>query len=262
MLAPDVLPVDYTQKGSNSTWKWSKAESLSTPVCCTVSTTQPLICTAAAKHRRSARVRALLLRRRPSVCPSILFPLSDFSRQWSPGVDQVRTKIIESIFKDEEGSLTFWKYGPNHRSPARLCRHCWRCYRRWRLEHRQPACCRCQEGEAVKYSSSFPPSFYLGCDTITGKTELKFWQTQDYRSALEYNFFWDVEHRSEMSECVAVRISLTETRERHLQSNLWEIVGKSWDPGGIRGFRQNFHQAQYNSQTRPSVWRKQLISMW
>ena len=67
---------------------------------------------------------------------------------------------------------------------------------------------------------------------------------------------------SEMSECVAVRISLTETRERHRQSNLWEIVGKSWDPGGIRGFRQNFHQPQYNSQTRPSVWRKQLISIW
>ena len=152
-------------------------------------------CTAAATHRRSARVRALLLRRRPSVCPSILFPLSDFSRQWSPGVDQVRTKIIESILKDEEGSLTFWKYGPNHRSPARLCRHCWRCYRRWRLEHRQPACCRCQEGETVKYLSSFPPYFILvGCDTITGKTELKFWQRQDHRSALEYNFFWDVEH--------------------------------------------------------------------
>ena len=102
----------------------------------------------------------------------------------------------------------------------------------------------------------FSSSFYLGCDTITGKTGLKFWQRQDYGSALEYNFFWDVEHRSEMSECVAVRISLTETRERHRQSNLWEIVGKSWDPGGIRGFRQNFHQPQYNSQTRPSVWRK------
>ena len=39
MLPPDVLPVDYILKGSNSTWRWSKAESLSTPVCCTVSTT-------------------------------------------------------------------------------------------------------------------------------------------------------------------------------------------------------------------------------
>ena len=160
--ADDVLPVDYTLKGSISTWRWSKAESLSTPVCCTVSTTHVFwYAHTAAKHRRSARVRALLLRRRPSVCPSILFPLSGFSRQWSPGVDQVRTKIIESILKDEEGSLTFWQNGPNHRSPTRLCRHCWRCYRRWRLEHRQPACCRCQEGEAVKYSSYFPPHFTL-----------------------------------------------------------------------------------------------------
>ena len=204
-------------------------------------------------HRRSARVRALLLRRRPSVCPSILFPLSGFSRQWSPGVDQVRTKIIESILKDEEGSLTFWQNGPNHRSPARLCRHCWRCYRRWRLEHRQPACCRCQEGEPVKYFFLFSSSFYLGCDTITGKTGLKFWQRQDHRSALEYNFFWDVQHTEWDEWMLAVRISLTETRERHRQSNLREIVGKSWDPGGIRGFRQNFHQPQYNSQTRPSV---------
>ena len=40
----------------------------------------------------------------------------------------------------------------------------------------------------------FSFSFYFGCDTITGKTELKFWQRQDHRSALEYNFFWDVEH--------------------------------------------------------------------
>ena len=38
----------------------------------------------------------------------------------------------------------------------------------------------------------FSFSFYLGCDTITAKIELKFWQRQDHRSALEYNFFWDV----------------------------------------------------------------------